>query len=132
VTDTETSIAERVNFSLEFEPSPDLQPDETLQLARDRGAEAGLEQGRDLLVLIAGAMALVALINLVIDLQRRLTRHGIIVNAFDPRNIEVKEDPNLEYGVIVTVDSSGHTSEFDQRQTPAGVETILKSLTSGG
>jgi hypothetical protein len=129
--DSGATTADHVNFSLEFAPSSDEARESALEALRAGGAEVQLEEGRALVVLIAGAIALVTLINLLIDLQRRLTRHGVIVNAFDPRNIEVKEDSGLEYGIIVTVDAHGNTQEFDQRKNPVGVETILKSLTGG-
>jgi hypothetical protein len=125
-----TSPADQVQFVWETAVASDVE--QRVQALEASGAQVHFEEGRPIVEVIVGVMALVALVNLILDLQRRMTRHGIIINASDPTNIQVKEEPGLEYGMVVTVDQHGNTGEFDQRKNPAGLETILKALVPGG
>ncbi len=127
----EPATGERVSFSWELpSSSPDTQ--ERMRQLTHVGAEVAQSESRDPFTLImVGAIGVVALANMVVDLHRRLTHHGILINASDPRNIQIKEDPNLEYGIIIVVDATGETKQYDQRRDSVSVEALLTALTGG-
>lgn len=125
---TASGGADQVHFRWELAESSGSVDDRITELEQ-HGATATLDESRVAFIpVIVGAIALVALANMLVDLHRRLTSHGVMVNASDPSNVEIKEDPHLEYGIILVVDPRGTVVNFDQRKDAVSVNTLVQAL----
>ena len=128
MTSTPSGGADQIQFRWELAPSSGSVGDRIAELEQ-HGATATLDESRVAFIpVIVGAIALVALANMLIDLHHRLTSHGIMVNASDPSNVEIKEDPHLEFGIILVVDPRGTVISYDQRKEAVSVNMLVQAL----
>ena len=108
--------------------------DRTLYALQERGADAAVEEGRDLIavddavLLIVGAMAVAQLANMLVDVVRNYKHGGVIIDA-STNPPTIREKQALNQGVIVFIAPDGmQTLIQDTRKSL--VDVVLEKLLS--